>query len=168
MVNRLLVALFLTAFPAVLHAQYEDPQAGYAGDPTRRPLVVRPEPIITNVELRGPLPAVEFRDIFKLTDSQAELYRAVLDSFNVLTKADRESANRRMELLGLAVVKRDSAAAVYYADQLKKLGKVLRGQQSKFDDKVKKLLDKDQQKAYKDYRKKQDEDARKPPDEKRR
>jgi hypothetical protein len=151
------VLLFL---PGLALAQYP---GAMGGQETGRdqPLSVPPrEPIITIVELRGPLPTVEFRDMFKLTDAQAQQYGAVYDSFTVATKTNRDEANHRMEQLNLAVTKRDSAAVDYYAEHLKDLGKNLKTQQSRFDDRVKKLLTKDQQKEYKEYRKKQEEGAR--------
>jgi len=152
--------LLLLFIPCTASGQYPDMMGGQEMGREQPKSAPAGEPIITMVELRGPLPAPEFREMFKLNDEQAQQYAAVYDSFTVLTKPSRDEANRRMEQLGLAVTKRDSAAAQYYAEHLKELGKNLRAQQSRFDDRMKKLLSKDQQKAYKTYRKEQDEAAR--------
>jgi Spy/CpxP family protein refolding chaperone len=158
--------LLLISLTGMARAQYPDPMGR---DPSQEDFargrnVPAGDPLITMVELRGPLPTAEFQRMFKLTETQAIDYDSVYMSFIALTRADRAEANRRMEQLGTAVTKRDSAAVQYYAEYVKDLGKRLRNQQSKFDDQVKKLLDKDQQKEYKSYRKKQDEAARARPE----
>ena len=164
-VLRILVVVLV--LPSAALAQYVDPMTGNgrAEDYARaRPMnLLRDDPIITEVELRGPLPAPSFQSVFKLTDEQTGLYAAVLDSFTTVTKAEREDARHRVEQLGAAITKRDSAAAEYYRDHLKLLGKSLKAAQSRFDERLKKLLTKDQEKEYRTYRKKQDEAARAAP-----
>jgi hypothetical protein len=67
-----------------------------------------------------------------------------------------------MEQLSAALGK-DSAAVDYYRERIKELAKMLRDAQSKLDERLKKLLNKEQQKQYKDWRKKEDDAARQAP-----
>jgi hypothetical protein len=50
----------------------------------------------------------------------------------------------------------------YYRERLKELAKTLRDHQARFDDRMKKLLTKDQQKEYKNWRKQQDDAVKNP------
>jgi len=122
----------------------------------------RSEPTISVVNLAAPPAADELPKEMALTDDQAKAYTAIRDSFVTATQSERDAARHRMEQLTGAVVGRDSAAADYYRERLKELNKSLKDQQSKFDEQVKKLLTKKQQKEYRDWRRRQEETARTP------
>ena len=121
----------------------------------------RAAPVISAVDLVGPPTPDEMQLMFKLTEEQAKQYTQVRDSFATVTKVDREAAQHRLDQLTNAVVSRDSAAVDYYRERLKELSKSLRDHQSRFDDRMKGLLNKDQQKEYKNWRKSQEEAAKK-------
>jgi Spy/CpxP family protein refolding chaperone len=123
---------------------------------------VRSNPVITSVELEGPLHPEEFQKLFSLSPAQATEYAQVFDSFMVATNDPRDAARHRMEQLSGALG-RDSAAVDYYRERIKELAKMLRDAQSRLDDRLKRLLTKDQEKQYKDWRKKEDDTARQTP-----
>ena len=123
---------------------------------------VRANPVITSVELDGPLHPEEFQKLFSLTAAQTTEYAQVFDSFMVATNDARDAARHRMEQLSAALGK-DSAAVDYYRERIKELGKMLRDAQSKLDERLKKLLTRDQQKQYKDWRRKEEDAARQAP-----
>ena len=153
----LAVALVL---PAVALAQYPDAMGNDGfGQPRRADdsLLFRAAPVITNTQLRGPLPPAAFLQIIALSEMQQVEYAAVFDSATAATRETREAAQRRFEQLGQAVG-RDTAAVSYYRDRLKELGKLLKDAQSRFDDRLKKLLTKEQFKQYKDWRKKEEKE----------
>jgi Spy/CpxP family protein refolding chaperone len=160
------VALALT-LPATALAQYTEPGGN---DDFNRPGERHPNgpppakesPVITSVEVDGPLPPADFQKVFSTTDAQTKEYQQVFDSFTVATAEPREAAKHRLAQLGTAMG-RDSAAVDYYKEQLKDLSKSLRGAQSRFDERMKRLLNKDQQKQYRDWRKRQDDIAKNQP-----
>lgn len=147
--------VFLVVVPAAARAQVPED----AGARFNRPYYPRIEPVITRVELAGPLPPAEFQQRFRLTPEQMAAYTAVYDSFATATNATRDSAQHRVDQLNQAFG-RDSAAADYYRERLKQLGKTLRDAQSRLDDRLKRILSRDQQKQYRDWRE-EDEKAAK-------
>jgi Spy/CpxP family protein refolding chaperone len=147
-------------FPAGVLAQYPDAMGNDGfGQPRRADdsLLFRAQPVITNTQLRGPLPLAAFQQIIPLSEAQQVEYTAVFDSASAATREPREAAHKRFEQLGQAVG-RDTAAVGYYRDRLKELGKMLKEAQSGFDDRMKKLLTKEQFKQYKDWRKKEEKE----------
>jgi hypothetical protein len=166
MTRVILSLLWALAAPAALTAQYpmgiEDDRE-YGRDGGRNPSAMpRQAPVISRVEMDGPLSPPDFQKLFALSDGQLREYTAVYDSFAVATDEPRAAALHRMEQLG-KVVGRDTAAEAYYINHLKELGKTLRTAQSRFDDRMKKLLTKEQQKRYKDWRKREDDAAKESP-----
>ena len=161
-----LTALVLLGFHGSLLAQYpESPNDGgfdRRGDQKANEPAYKEPPVITDVELSGPLIPSDFQSMFDLSDDQMKVYQQVHDSFMVATKDVRDAAEHRVDQLGSAYG-RDSAAVDYYKERLKELGKSLREAQIRFDERIKKLLNKDQQKRYKDWRKRQDEAAKQGP-----
>jgi Spy/CpxP family protein refolding chaperone len=147
-------------FPTLALAQYPDPMGNDGfGQPRRADdsLFMRTAPVITNSQLRGPVPPAELAQIMTLSEAQQTEYRQVFDSSMAATREYREAAQRRFEQLGQAVG-RDSAAVDYYRERLKELGKTLKDAQSRFDDRVKKFLSKDQFKQYREWHKKQEKE----------
>jgi Spy/CpxP family protein refolding chaperone len=114
------------------------------------------------VNLAGPAAVEELPKALALTDDQAKEYTAIRDSFVAATQTERDAARHRVEQLTGAVVGRDSVAAEYYRERLKELNRSLKEQESKFDERIKKLLTKNQQKEYRDWRRKQEDAARNP------
>jgi len=159
------VFLLLSVARPVL-AQYPDGMGNDGeferGKPHPEGVPVRSNPVITSVELEGPLHPEEFARIFSLSADQTKEYAQVFDSFTVATNDTRDAARHRMEQLSAALGK-DSAAVDYYRERIKELAKMLRDAQSKLDERLKKLLNKEQQKQYKDWRKKEDDAARQAP-----
>ena len=162
----ILFVVSCAAAPSIAAAQYPRPGGDDAefGSGRRSPNggFPRSEPTISVVNLAAPPSAEQLPKEMALTDDQAKAYTAIRDSFVTATQSERDAARHRMEQLTGAVVGRDSAAADYYRERLRELNKSLTDQQSKFDEQVKKLLTKKQQKEYRDWRRKQEETARNP------
>src|SRR5262245_53827312 len=162
----LMLLATLTA-PGIALAQYTNPGGN---DDFNRPGERHPNgpppaketPVITSVEIDGPLAPTDFQKVFATTEDQTREYQQVYDSFTVATSEPRETAKHRLEQLNTAMG-RDSAAVDYYKERLKEISKILRQAQSRFDERMKGLLNKDQQKQYRDWRKKQEEVAKNSP-----
>jgi len=159
------MVLLLGLIPRAALGQYPRGQGGddfNHGRPAAPSEPPRTGSVISNADVTGPLGTEDFQKKFSLTDAQAKEYAQAYDSLAAATKADREAARHRLSQLNAAVVARDADAMEYYRDRLKELAKTLKEQQSKFDERMKKLLTKDQLKDYKAWRKQQD-DAEKNP-----
>ena len=152
--------------PSQAQGQYTDPSGtdefGRPGERHMNGPPVKENPVITAVEIDGPLQPPDFQKMFATTDDQTREYTQVFDSFTVATSEPREAAKHRLEQLGTAIG-RDSAAVDYYRERLKELSKVLKEAQSRFDDRMKRLLSKDQQKQYREWRKRQEDSSRTTP-----
>jgi Spy/CpxP family protein refolding chaperone len=158
-----LVILAALTLPRMAVAQYTDPagneEFGRSGERHPKGPPAKETPVITVVEIEGPLAPADFQKLFATTEEQTREYQQVFDSFTVATSEPRETAKHRLEQLGTATG-RDSAAVDYYKERLKELSKTLREAQSRFDERMKRLLNKDQQKQYRDWRKRQDDLAK--------
>ena len=95
----------------------------------------------------------DFQHMFGLTDDEAKRYGQVRDSFAAATQLQRDSARRELERLREAALTSDTPGTEYHTERLKELSKFLKEEQGKFDDRVKRLLTKDQAKEYESWRK---------------
>jgi enamine deaminase RidA (YjgF/YER057c/UK114 family)/Spy/CpxP family protein refolding chaperone len=153
--RRLILAVSVlswTAVPSILAAQY----GGFGGRGEmgeggfRRPEVSAPK--LPGPELDGPPDSTAMQALVSLTDSQAARYAQAYDAFMVATRPQRDSAQVAKGKMNQRLNSGDRAAALFYAERLQDLGKVLRDRQDKFEHNLRTLLTKDQQKTYKDWK----------------
>ncbi len=116
-------------------------------------------PKLPGPELEGPPASATIRPVLNLTDEQARSYAAAYDSFMVATKAQRDSAHTLQDVMYQKLDGGDRAAALFYAERLQRLGETLKVRQDKFEDQLAEFLSGDQMKAYRRWRKAQDQAA---------
>lgn len=116
-------------------------------------------PKLPGVELQGPLDTVMARTMLNLSDAQATRYAQAYDSFMVSTQSQRDSANAALDKMNERLDVGDRAAAMFYAEQVQDLGKVLKDRQDKFENDLRRFLNGDQVKAYKKWREGEDDAA---------
>jgi len=157
--RRLFLAVSLlswTAVPSILAAQYGGfgGRGGMGEGGLRRPEMSAPK--LPGPELDGPPDSTAMQTLVALTDSQAVRYAQAYDSFMVATKPQRDSAQAAKDKMNQRLDSGDRAAALFYAERLQDLGKLLRDRQDKFEHDLRRLLTKDQVKAYKDWKDQQE------------
>lgn len=126
----------------------------YGRGPDRDPTANAPR--LPGAELEGPPDSSTIRGLLDLTDAQAARYAQAYDSFMVATKPQRDSAAVAAEKMNQRLDGGDRAAALFYAERLNELGKVLRVRQDRFEDMLAKLLTTAQLKSYRQWRDQQD------------
>jgi hypothetical protein len=105
-------------------------------------------------EIDGPPTPGTFKQLFALTDQQADAYGHGWDSLMAETKPQRDSARVARETMRSAFADRDREAAQQQARILQRLGKGLRQRDEAFDKSLA-FLTKDQRKQYDDWKKDQ-------------
>ena len=105
-------------------------------------------------EIDGPPTPGTFKQLFSLTDHQADAYGHGWDSLMAGTKLERDSARVARETIRSAFADHDREAAQQQARILQRLGKDLRQRDEAFD-KALAFLTKDQRKQYNDWKKDQ-------------
>ena len=152
------LAVLVAAAPALLLAQqgFERGERGEQ-DFSRRSDFKAPN--LPGAELIGPPDSATITPVLNLTPAQAARYVAARDSFMAATKAERDSAHTLERLMYNKLDQGDRAAALFYVEPLQKLGKDLKQQQDKFEDRLQDFLSGDQMKAYRQWRKQQDKAA---------
>lgn len=158
--RRLMLAGLLCwlAVPGIVQGQFGGGFGGERGrigrgidrDPTAN------APKLPGAELDGPPDSSTIRGFLALTDAQAGRYAQAYDSFMVATRPQRDSARLAAEKMNQRLDGGDRAAALFYAERLNELGKVLRERQAKFEDQLNKLLTSTQLKSYRQWRAQQD------------
>jgi enamine deaminase RidA (YjgF/YER057c/UK114 family) len=113
-------------------------------------------PKLPGPELDGPPDSTAMQTLVDLTDSQAVRYAQAYDSFMVATKPQRDSAQVAKGKMNQRLDSGDRAAALFYAERLQDLGKVLRDRQDRFEHDLRRLFTKDQVKTYKDWKDQQE------------
>jgi enamine deaminase RidA (YjgF/YER057c/UK114 family) len=116
-------------------------------------------PKLPGPELEGPPDTATIQPVLHLTEDQLRRYAAVYDSFMLATKTLRDSAHVVQDVMYQRLDAGDRAAALFYAEQLQRLGQRLKAQQKAFEDGLAGFLTKDQLKAYREWRKAQDRQA---------
>ncbi|HWZ27059.1 MAG TPA: RidA family protein [Gemmatimonadales bacterium] len=112
---------------------------------------VEPAPPLPGAVMEGPPDSAAARSALALSDSQAARYTALYSAFMVATKPSRDSAQLATDKMNDRLATGDRAAALFYAQRLQDIGKSLRDRQDKFDDGLKAVFTKDQQKAYRKW-----------------
>ncbi|HXQ30236.1 MAG TPA: RidA family protein [Gemmatimonadales bacterium] len=118
-----------------------------------------PAPKLPGAELDGPPDSATAQSLLTLTDTQSGKYAQAYDSFMVATHPTRDSAQAALNTMHDRLDAGDRAAALFYADRLQDLGRVLKDRQDKFDDDLHHLLTGDQMKAYRRWKEDQDRAA---------
>src|SRR5882762_5298825 len=116
-----------------------------------------PAPKMPGVELVGPLDTARARVMLNLTADQSTRYTQVYDSFMVATRPERDSANAAIAKMNEKLDGGDRAAALFYAERVQDLGKSLRDRQDRFEGDLRRFLNGDQVKAYKQWREGEDQ-----------
>jgi 2-iminobutanoate/2-iminopropanoate deaminase len=116
-----------------------------------------PAPKMPGVELVGPLDTARARVMLNLTADQSTHYTQVYDSFMVATRPERDSANAAIAKMNEKLDGGDRAAAMFYAERVQDLGKSLRDRQDRFEGDLRRFLNGDQVKAYKQWREGEDQ-----------
>ena len=129
-------------------------QGGYGGGGGRLgPSRYEPSaPKLPVVELQGPLDSALARVLLKLSDQQAERYSQAYDSFMVATRPERDSAGIAIGKMNDRLDQGDRAAALFYAERVQELGKILKDRQDRFEDSLRRWLSGDQIKAYRSWK----------------
>ena len=129
-------------------------QGGYGGGGSRLgPARFEPSaPKLPGLELQGPLDSALARVLLKLSDQQAARYSQVYDSFMVATRPQRDSAGIAIGKMNDRLDQGDRAAALFYAERVQDLGKVLKDRQERFEDSLRRWLSGDQVKAYRTWK----------------
>ena len=129
-------------------------QGGYGGGGGRLgPARFEPSaPKLPGLELQGPLDSALARVLLKLSDQQAARYSQVYDSFMVATRPQRDSAGIAIGKMNDRLDQGDRAAALFYAERIQDLGKVLKDRQERFEDSLRRWLSGDQVKAYRTWK----------------
>jgi enamine deaminase RidA (YjgF/YER057c/UK114 family) len=146
------------AIPGTVQGQFGGGFGGergrYGRGPDRDPTASAPK--LPGAELEGPPDSATIRGFLDLTDAQAVRYAAAYDSFMVATKPQRDSARVAADKMNQRLDGGDRAAALFYAERLNELGKVLRERQAKFEDQLSRLFTNAQLKSYRQWRDLQD------------
>lgn len=116
-------------------------------------------PKLPGPELEGPPDSATIQPVLHLDPEQARRYAAAYDSFMVATKPQRDSASSVQDLMYQKLDAGDRAAALFYAERLQRLGKSLKDQQNQFESQLSGFLTGDQLRAYRQWRKAQDQAA---------
>ena len=144
--------------PGTLQGQFGGGFGGERGrigrGPDRDPTANAPK--LPGAELEGPPDSSTIRSFLDLTDQQAARYAQAYDSFMVATRPQRDSARVTAEKMDQRLDGGDRAAALFYAERLNELGKVLRERQARFEDLLGKWLTSAQLKSYRQWRDQQD------------
>ena len=159
--RRLILATGLTcwlAIPGTLQGQFGGGFGGERGRFGRGPDrdATASAPKLPGAELDGPPDSSTIRGFLDLTDAQAGAYAQAYDSFMVATKPQRDSAQVAADKMNQRLDGGDRAAALFYAERLNELGKVLRERQARFENVLGKLLTPAQLKGYRQWRDQQD------------
>ena len=155
------LAVLVAAGPALALAQ-EGFGRGEMGERGERNFERRDDfkpPDLPGAELDGPPDSATIAPVLNLTAAQAARYVAARDSFMAATKVERDSAHTLERLMYGKLDEGDRAAALFYVGPLQQLGKDLKHQQDKFEDRLREFLSGGQMKAYSDWRKQQDKAA---------
>ncbi|MBI4421767.1 MAG: RidA family protein [Gemmatimonadetes bacterium] len=118
-----------------------------------------PVPDLPGPELEGPLDSARARGLLGLNQEQAGNYAQAYDSFMVATRQQRDSARKQLDLMQDKLDAGDRAAAVFYAERAQRLGKELKDRQNRFEDRLPKILSNEQIKAYRKWKKEQEQAA---------
>jgi Spy/CpxP family protein refolding chaperone len=105
-------------------------------------------------DIDGPPTPGTFRQLFALTDAQADQYSHGWDSLMAETTPQRDSARTARQAMRAAFQDRDREAAQQQARLLERLGKDLRKRDEAFDKSLG-FLTGDQRKQYDDWKKEQ-------------
>jgi enamine deaminase RidA (YjgF/YER057c/UK114 family)/Spy/CpxP family protein refolding chaperone len=159
--RRLILATGLTcwlAIPGTLQGQFGGGFGGERGRFGRGPDrdATASAPKLPGAELDGPPDSSTIRGFLDLTDAQAGAYAQAYDSFMVATRPQRDSARVVADKMNQRLDGGDRAAALFYAERLNELGKVLRERQARFENLLGKLLTPAQVKSYRQWRDQQD------------
>ncbi len=150
--------LLLGAHPALLLGQIGGGRGGM-GAPGFGRRAEGSAPKLPGPELEGPPDTTTIRPVLHLADEQLQRYAAAYDSFMTATKALRDSAHAVQDIMYQRLDAGDRAAALFYAEQLQRMGQRLKEQQKAFEDGLSAFLTKEQLKAYREWRKAQDQAA---------
>ena len=144
----------LLLLPSAVMGQGGYGRGGSLSQPTRYGPAA---PKMPGVELVGPLDTARARVMLNLTADQSTRYTQVYDSFMVATRPDRDSANAAIAKMNEKLDGGDRAAAMFYAERVQDLGKSLRDRQDRFEGDLRRFLNGDQVKAYKQWREGEDQ-----------
>jgi enamine deaminase RidA (YjgF/YER057c/UK114 family) len=116
-------------------------------------------PKLPGPELEGPPDSATIQPVLHPDSEQARRYTAAYDSFMAATKPQRDSAYAIQDDMYQKLDGGDRAAALFYAERLRRIGDWLKDQQQRFEDQLSKIFTGDQMKAYRQWRKDQDRAA---------
>jgi enamine deaminase RidA (YjgF/YER057c/UK114 family) len=116
-------------------------------------------PKLPGPELEGPPDSATIQPVLHPDPEQARRYTAAYDSFMAATKPQRDSAYAIQDDMYQKLDGGDRAAALFYAERLRRIGDWLKDQQQRFEDQLSKIFTGDQMKAYRQWRKDQDRAA---------
>jgi enamine deaminase RidA (YjgF/YER057c/UK114 family) len=95
----------------------------------------------------------------QLKPADAGRYAQLRDSFMLATKSLRDSARSAHDEMYAKLDRGDREGANYVLERLRSMGKILKDQQNKFEDRLPKVLTSDQMKDYKKWKKDQEQEA---------
>jgi hypothetical protein len=113
-----------------------------------------PSAMLSPEEIDGPPTPGTFKQLFSLTDPQADQYGHAWDSLMAETGTERDSARVARETMRSAFADHDREAAQQQTKVLQRLGKDLRKRDEAFDKSLA-FLTKGQRKQYDDWKKAQ-------------
>jgi len=116
-------------------------------------------PKLPGPELDGPPDSAAAQTLLGFSAEQAARYVQMFDSFMVATKPQRDSAQAAIEKMNDRLDAGDRAAALFYAERLQDLGRVLKDRQDKFEDQLHQFLTGDQLKTYRRWKEDQEREA---------
>jgi enamine deaminase RidA (YjgF/YER057c/UK114 family) len=116
-------------------------------------------PDVPGYEVDGPPDSALATVLMHLKPAEASRYAQLRDSFMLATKSLRDSAKDIRTEMYARLDGGDRDAANYALEQLRRLGKSLKDQQNKFEDRLPKILTGDEMKDYKKWKKDQEQEA---------
>lgn len=112
-----------------------------------------PVPELPGTEMDGPLDSAKAVAVLSLNDQTAAKYAQARDSFWAATRPIRDSVNAQLAIMRQKLDAGDRAAATFYAERAVRHSKMLRERQEKWEDQLSKILSGEQVKAYKKWKK---------------
>lgn len=150
---------FLVVWPAIATGQMGGAGRSGMGGPGPMRRGEGSAPKLPGPELEGPPDSATIRPVLDLNPDQAQQYAAARDSFMIATKVERDSAGVAQDLMYQKLDAGDRAAALFYAERLQGLGRLLGTEQERFEKGLSAFLTSNQVKAYRRWRRDQDRAA---------
>lgn len=112
-----------------------------------------PVPDLPGTEMDGPPDSAKATALLSLNAEQAANYAQSYAGFMAANKPSRDSIEAQLATMRQKLESGDRAAATFYAEKAVRISKPLRERQANWEDQLSKILSGDQVKAYKKWRK---------------